>query len=108
VHPQATRCLIFCSVSELAHAQLAPELCDLSVEAYAEYAAELRQGLAARRAAAGLLVPREESLALSVRHLPLHIAALDAQTFVLPAASAPAAKAMCVLQAGVWGACGGR
>jgi hypothetical protein len=81
-------------VSELAHAQLSPGLCDLSVEAYAEYAGELRQALAAARSAAGLPMPREEALALAVRHLPLHISALDAHTFVLPAAGAAASKAV--------------
>lgn len=94
VHSHAQRCLVLCAVSELAHAQLAPHLCDLSVEAYREYAGELRQSLAAARAATGLPIPREESLALHVRHLPLHIAALDTQTFVLPAASAAVARAV--------------
>jgi hypothetical protein len=40
------------------------------------------------RAAAGLPVPREDSLRLAVRHVPLHLAALDGSTFVLPAAGA--------------------
>jgi hypothetical protein len=46
------------------------------------------------RAAAGLPVPREDSLRLAVRHLPLHLAALDGTTFVLPAAGAPAVMAL--------------
>lgn len=94
VHPHVRRCQLFCSVSELAHAQLSTDLCDLGVEAYTEYVAELRQALASRRAAAGLPMPREDLLQLSVRHLPLHITALDTHTFVLPAASAPASKAV--------------
>jgi hypothetical protein len=94
VHPQVQRCQLFCSVSELAHAQLSSELCDLGVEAYSEYVSELRQALAAGRAAAGLPMPREDLLQLSVRHMPLHITALDSNTFVLPAASAAATKAV--------------
>jgi hypothetical protein len=93
VHPHVRRCQIFCSVSELAHAQLSTDYCDLGVEAYSEYCTELRQALAAARAQAGLPMPREDMLQLSVRHLPLHIAALDTATFVLPAAGAPATKA---------------
>lgn len=94
LHPHVRRCQLFCSVSELAHAQLSTELCDLGVEAYREYVGELRQALAAARAAAGLPMPREDALQLSVKHLPMHIAALDTHTFVLPAASAPASKAV--------------
>lgn len=93
VHPHVRRCQVFCSVSELAHAQLSTDFCDLGVEAYREYCTELRQALAAARAQAGLPMPREDSLQLSVRHLPLHIAALDTAIFVLPAAGAPATKA---------------
>lgn len=94
VHPQVRRCQLFCAVSELAHAQLSTDLCDLGVEAYSEYCTELRQALAAARAQAGLPMPREDSLQLSVRHLPLHITALDTATFVLPAAGAPASRAV--------------
>lgn len=94
VHTHVQRCQIFCSVSELAHAQLSNDFCDLGVEAYSEYISELRQNLAGARAQAGLPMPREDLLQLSVRHLPLHIAALDTATFVLPAASAPATKAV--------------
>lgn len=46
------------------------------------------------RARLGLPLPREDTLSLSVRHLPLHLAALDASAFVLPAASAPAGMAV--------------
>lgn len=94
VHPHARRCLLFCAVSELAHAQLDASLSPLGVEAYREYAAALRQDVAAARAAAGLAAPREDQLQLGVRHLPLHITALDASTFVLPAAGAVASKAV--------------
>jgi hypothetical protein len=38
-------------------------------------------------------VPREESLRISVRHVPLHLAALDGGAFVLPAAGAAAGMA---------------
>lgn len=94
VHPQVQCCLLFCSMSELAHAQLDPALSPLGVEAYSDYTAALRQDLAAARAAAGLPAPREDQLQLSVRHLPLHVVALDSQTFVLPAAGAVASKAV--------------
>jgi hypothetical protein len=46
------------------------------------------------RAAAGLPVPREDQLKIAVRHVPLHLAALDAATFVLPAAGAAASMAV--------------
>eukprot|EP00879_Flechtneria_rotunda_P025718 GHRR01027357.1.p1 GENE.GHRR01027357.1~~GHRR01027357.1.p1 ORF type:complete len:379 (+),score=125.42 GHRR01027357.1:574-1710(+) len=94
VHPFITRCQLFCSVSELAHAQLDPEVSPLGVEAYREYLLALRQDLATARAAAGLQVPREDVLQLSVRHLPMHVVALDTRTFVLPAAGAVASKAI--------------
>lgn len=49
------------------------------------------------RAAAGL-PPKADGAApapqISVRHVPLHLAALDASTFVLPAAGAAAGAAM--------------
>lgn len=88
------RCQVFCSVSELAHAQLSTDFCDLGVEAYSEYVSELRQHLAGSRAQAGLPMPREDLLQLTVRHLALHLVALDTATFVLPAASAAASKAV--------------
>jgi hypothetical protein len=94
VHPHVQRCLLFCAVSELAHAQLDPAISPLGVEAYSDYVAALRQDVATARAAAGLPVPREDQLQLSVKHLPLHMVALDSQTFVLPAAGAVASKAV--------------
>lgn len=94
VHPHVQRCLLFCSVSELAHAQLDPAISPLGVEAYSDYVAALRQDVAAARAAAGLPVPREDQLQLAVRHLPLHMVAIDSHTFVLPAAGAVASKAV--------------
>jgi hypothetical protein len=39
-------------------------------------------------------MPREDLLQLTVRHLPLHVVALDTATFVLPAGSAAASKAV--------------
>jgi hypothetical protein len=81
-------------VSELAHAQLSTDVCDLGVEAYREYVGELRQALSASRAAAGLPMPREDLLGLSVRHLVgLALVALDTHTCVLPAAGSAASKA---------------
>jgi hypothetical protein len=50
-------------------------------------------GGAKARAAAGLPVPREDGLKISVRHVPLHLAALEATAFVLPAAGAAAGMA---------------
>jgi hypothetical protein len=88
------RCLIFCSISELAHAQLDPAISPLGVEAYSDYVAALRQDVATARAAAGLAVPREDQLQLAVKHLPLHMVAIDSHTFVLPAAAAVASKAV--------------
>lgn len=66
----------------------------LGVEAYSEYTSILMQDLAQARAAAGLPVPREGQLLLTVRHLPLHVCALDSCSFTLPAASVAASMAM--------------
>ncbi|KAG1669634.1 hypothetical protein FOA52_010794 [Chlamydomonas sp. UWO 241] len=71
---------IFSSVSEHAHAcQAATEL---GAEAFSEYAAMLKDDLQAS------CTPT-----LTVRHLPMHVCALDASTCVLPAASAAAGLA---------------
>jgi hypothetical protein len=94
VHQQVQRLQLFCSISELAHAQLDPSLSPLGVEAYSEYTLALRQDVATARAAAGLAVPREDQLQLSVKHLPLHAVALDNSTFVLPAAGSVASRAV--------------
>lgn len=82
-------------MSELAHAQLDAALSPLGAEAYREYAAALLEDLGAARRAAGCPPPpRDDAPQLAVRHLPLHVAALDAGTFVLPAAGAPASLAV--------------
>ncbi|GBF89111.1 hypothetical protein Rsub_01828 [Raphidocelis subcapitata] len=94
VFPSAARVTICCALSELAHAQQAGV--ELGVEGYREYAGALQQDLAEARAAAGL-PPHGEGAPppqISVRHVPLHLAALDAATFVLPAGGAAAGAAM--------------
>ena len=103
-HPGAARLTVCCAVSELAHAQ--QRGVELGVEAYSEYADILKQDLAQARAAAaarngggggdsgqaaaaaGAALP-----AIAVRFAPLHMVALDATTFVLPAAGAAAGMA---------------
>jgi hypothetical protein len=81
-------------MSEMAHAQLDFSLSPLGVEAYTEYAAALRDDLCAARNAAGLPPLRGDTPQLAVRHMPLHVVALDGGTFVLPAAGAPASLAV--------------
>eukprot|EP00775_Hariotina_reticulata_P009236 gene9236-9401_t len=108
VHQQVQRLQLFCSVSELAHAQLDPCLSPLGVEAYSEYILALRQDVATARAAAGLSVPREDQLQLSVKHLPLHAVALDSHTFVLPAAGSVASRAVAANRAAGFAGMDGR
>jgi hypothetical protein len=89
-----TTCRIYSSVSQLAHAQVAADS-DLGVEAYAEFASALQAAMSGARSDQGLPpLPREQQVHISVRHLPLHVVALDHTTFVLPAAAAAATMAM--------------
>jgi hypothetical protein len=103
VHAAATRVVVYSALSEAAHAAQAAS--SLGVEAFREYGDALRQDAAAARQRQQAAVQQQPTqppppqqpppppLQLAVRHLPMHVAALDSGAFVLPAGSAAAALA---------------
>lgn len=103
-HPYVTRVVVLSSVSEHAHA--CQSAIELGVEAFQEYGqmlqqdvSDMREANAAMGSGPGPAPPAPaQHFSVTVKGMQMNICALDAGTFVLPAASAAATHARCVCE----------